>query len=137
MQMLTDASALIALVNPQDQHHQSAQTAADKLAQEPLVTTIQCFTETTRLASGRNVKFPDLTIYHHLINGFIELHYPTAAETNRAVELVFKYRTVPMSFADASLIAAAENLNQRRIFTYDRDFQIYRINDRDPVEIIR
>lgn len=42
-----------------------------------------------------------------------------------------------MSFADASLIAAAETLRQRRIFTYDSDFDIYKLNDRDAVEVIK
>jgi uncharacterized protein len=31
-----------------------------------------------------------------------------------------------MNLADASLVATAETLNQRQIFTLDRDFHIYR-----------
>lgn len=134
--MLTDASALVALLNPHDQYHQPALNAVAKSYEDPLVTTIQCFTEATRMVSGKNVRYPDLTIYQRLESGLIQLHYPGPAEIQRAVALVRKYRDTPMSFADASLIAAAETLNQRRIFTYDSDFQIYRINDRHPVEVV-
>ncbi|MDE2732842.1 MAG: hypothetical protein OXI72_00505 [Gemmatimonadota bacterium] len=39
-----------------------------------------------------------------------------------------QYRDAPMDFADASLVAVAENRNLRTIFTIDRkDFAIYRI----------
>lgn len=134
--MLTDASALVALLNTRDQYHQPALNTIGRNRQDPLVTTIQCFTEATRMVSGKNVRYPDLTIYQRLESGLIQLHYPDPAEILRAVALVRKYRDTPMSFADASLIAAAETLHQRRIFTYDSDFQIYRINDRYPVEAV-
>lgn len=47
-----------------------------------------------------------------------------------------RYRNVPMDFADASLVAAAETLRTRRIFTIDGDFCVYRVNDRDLFEVI-
>jgi len=38
-----------------------------------------------------------------------------------------QYATLPMDFADASLVVAAERLNLRRVFTLDRrDFLLYR-----------
>ena len=41
--------------------------------------------------------------------------------------LMTQYATLPMDFADASLVVAAERLNLRRIFTLDRrDFLLYR-----------
>lgn len=135
--MLTDASALIALFHSHDNDHDKAMKVTRQRPDEPLVTTLPCFTEATRLVSGRNVKFPDLTIYQYLDSGYIQIHLPTQAEIHRTAALVLKYKTTPMSFADASLIAAAEALNQRRIFTYDSDFYIYQINDRHPVEVIR
>ena len=38
-----------------------------------------------------------------------------------------EYIHVPMDFADASLVAVAENYNLRTIFTLDSDFAVYRI----------
>jgi uncharacterized protein len=46
---------------------------------------------------------------------------------SRAFELMQRYADVPMDFADASLVAAAEALNARKVFTIDRkDFAVYR-----------
>lgn len=47
-----------------------------------------------------------------------------------------KYKDTPMDLADASLVAAAEQLNLKRIFTLDSDFYVYRINDRDAFEVV-
>ena len=41
--------------------------------------------------------------------------------------LMTQYATLPMDFADASLVVAGERLNLRRVFTLDRrDFLLYR-----------
>lgn len=47
-----------------------------------------------------------------------------------------RYRDVPMDLADASLVAIAEVLNQRQIFTLDRDFYIYRLCGNQSFEIV-
>ncbi|HET7231314.1 MAG TPA: hypothetical protein VFJ16_14995 [Longimicrobium sp.] len=38
--------------------------------------------------------------------------------------------------ADASLVAAAERLNQRRVFTVDRHFYIYRQQQGQAFEVV-
>ena len=43
--------------------------------------------------------------------------------------LMEKYQDRPMDLADASLVAAAERLGIRQVFTVDGDFQIYRLAD--------
>lgn len=50
--------------------------------------------------------------------------------------LMEQYRDIPMDLADASLVATAESLNQRRIFTLDRDFQIYRFRGNQSFEVV-
>ena len=57
-------------------------------------------------------------------------------EFMRMSALMEKYKDIPMDFADASLVAAAERLGTNRIFTLDSDFYIYRINGRKHFEII-
>jgi predicted nucleic acid-binding protein len=50
-----------------------------------------------------------------------------ADDIPRIKELMGKYRDLPMDFADAALVRAAERERVRQIFTLDRrDFQIYR-----------
>ncbi len=53
------------------------------------------------------------------------------------VILMAKYQDTPMDLADASLIAVAERLSLRRIFTIDTDFYVYRLSDGSTLEIIR
>ena len=56
----------------------------------------------------------------------LRLHRTTEEETLRALTLMEQYRDVPMDLADATLMAAAESLRIEHIFTFDRDFFIYR-----------
>ena len=46
----------------------------------------------------------------------------------RAFELMELYSDHPMDLADASLVAAAESIGTRKVFTVDRnDFETYRV----------
>ncbi|MEE8586481.1 MAG: hypothetical protein V3T83_16690 [Acidobacteriota bacterium] len=47
-----------------------------------------------------------------------------------------KYQDLPMDLADATLVAAAEALHVKRVFTLDRDFRVYRFRNRQAFEII-
>ena len=46
------------------------------------------------------------------------------------------YRNVPMDLADATLVALAESLGERRVFTVDSDFLIYRTRDGEAFELV-
>lgn len=54
----------------------------------------------------------------------IELDQP---DIERIKQLMQKYRDVPMDFADAALVCAAERGQLTRILTFDRHFEIYRL----------
>lgn len=46
----------------------------------------------------------------------------------RAAVLMERYASLPMDYADATLVALAERLGTDRVFTLDRrDFEIYRV----------
>lgn len=47
-----------------------------------------------------------------------------------------KDRDVPMDFADASLVAAAETLELTRIFTFDSHFYAHRIGAKRAFDIV-
>jgi predicted nucleic acid-binding protein len=47
-----------------------------------------------------------------------------------------KYSDVPMSLADATLVALAEMRNIRRVFTLDSDFTVYRFRGRGGFRLI-
>jgi predicted nucleic acid-binding protein len=62
----------------------------------------------------------------------------TLSETGtiRAFELMEKYRDTPMDLADATLVALAEQLDCKTIFTLDGDFQIYKFKNRAAFKIV-
>jgi len=59
-----------------------------------------------------------------------------AKAVERARNLMEKYSDVPMSLADASLVALAELRNLTMIFTLDSDFSVYRFRGRRLFELI-
>lgn len=50
--------------------------------------------------------------------------------------LMRKYGDSPMDLADASLVAAAERLDVRRVFTLDRHFHAYRMNRGHAFDVV-
>jgi len=50
--------------------------------------------------------------------------------------LMRQYADTPMDFADASLVALAETLDTRTVFTVDRHFHAYQVNGKDHFIVI-
>lgn len=75
-------------------------------------------------------------LWRYIGEGALHLHHLKEVEQKRMRELMEQYRDTPMDLADASLVATAEALNQRRIFTLDSDFRIYRFFGAQAFEIV-
>jgi predicted nucleic acid-binding protein len=71
-----------------------------------------------------------------LERGDLQLVALDDALQKRTRALMTKYRDTPMDLADASLVAVAEELDISRMFTLDRDFQIYRWKGRRKFEVV-
>ena len=54
----------------------------------------------------------------------------------RSATLMDKYADRPMDLAAATLVALAEHRGERRIFTLDADFTIYRIHGRTRFDVV-
>ena len=55
----------------------------------------------------------------------------------RVRKLLDKHADLPMDFADATLVALAEELDCTSVFTTDRaDFSVYRVKGRKPFRIV-
>ena len=133
--ILTDAGPLVALIDVNDQHHAACFAMASRMPEEPLLTTWPCFTEAMHLLGRGGYHYQArLWDLHHAEKLF--LHPLTPAETTRMAELMEQYHDAPMDLADASLVATAERLAHRRVFTIDRQFYIYRLNDGSALEIV-
>lgn len=123
--ILVDTGPLVALFNPKDNYHPRCLDILQSL-QEPLLTTVPVLTEAFHLlipgskrasALGAFVQKKGITVWM-LDDGSLLT----------ALLLMEKYADIPMDFADASLVTAAQMLDIQRVFTIDRnDFLTYRI----------
>ncbi|QCS49754.1 PIN domain-containing protein [Picosynechococcus sp. PCC 11901] len=132
---LCDASALIALINRND-NNQSRCAAVLSRLQAPLVTTWSCFTEAMHLLGRYGGWLAQQELWSYVADELLVLHVSNEAEQRRMQQLMEQYRDVPMDLADASLATAAEVLNQKTIFTLDRDFYIYRLPGNQPFDVV-
>ena len=68
-------------------------------------------------------------LWELLRTGLLILHEISPEEREQMSHFMEKYRDQPMDLADASIVAAAERLGTRRLFTLDSDFHVYRLAD--------
>ena len=133
---LTDAGPLIALLDRTERHHRTCTAALQELPPEPMLTTWPCFTEAMYLLGQAGGHRYQAALWNLRTGGRLLLHDLTAPEIDRTLMLMDKYSDVPMDLADASLVAVAESLSHRRVFTLDRHFHIYRLANRSVLETI-
>jgi predicted nucleic acid-binding protein len=133
---LTDAGPLVALINRREEKHAVCAATVQTLPRRPLLTTWPCFTEAMYLLGVAGGYAYQAGLWRMRTGGRLALHDLTPAETDRAAELMVKYRDTPMDLADASLVAVAETSNVRQVFTLDRHFRIYRLANGSVLEPI-
>jgi predicted nucleic acid-binding protein len=132
---LTDAGALVALVD-KNQPQNARCRATFAVLSLPLITTWSAFTEAMYLVYRIGGWPLQRNVWSYVEEGILQIHSSTAAEQARMRQLMEQYRDTPMDLADASLVATAEILNLRLIFTLDRDFYVYRINNTGVFEVV-
>ncbi len=133
--ILCDASPLIALINQSDINHTRCVNALSSLS-APLITTWPCFTEAMYLLGRYGGWSAQQELWGYLADQILVIHFNGEDEQARMQVLMEQYRDLPMDLADASLVVAAEMLNQKRIFTLDRDFKIYRFKGNQPFDVL-
>jgi len=123
--ILVDTGPLVALFDRKDKEHDRCVRALKSL-REPLITTIPVLTETFYMlgpASRESDRLKDFIERRGLSLWFFD-----SGSLNRAFELMEIYAGHPMDLADASLVASAELLGTRKVFTVDRrDFETYKV----------
>ena len=131
--MLLDAGPLVALMDPREMHHAWAKAAFGRL-RLPLPTCQAVITETCFLLSDQPM--PLAAFRRHVRAGHFVDTLDFVRFVPRVMELMERYANVPMSFADACLVALAESTSDARVFTLDRDFLIYRRHDDKPLTLL-
>jgi predicted nucleic acid-binding protein len=74
--------------------------------------------------------------FHLLGSGLLEVDFSLIAEREALWKLIHKYRNLPMSLADASLVRLAELHPGGSIFTLDSHFRVYRKHGRQTIPVI-
>lgn len=135
--ILTDTGAIFALLNANDRHHsRCAEALAHMPNDQTMITTLPCIAESLYLLGRRGGYAYQARLWRLIRSNDIILHGYSPAEVSRMDRLMEQYADTPMDLADASLIAAAETLNLRQVFTIDTDFYIYRLSDGSALEVI-
>ena len=129
--ILSDVGPLIALFDKDDKHHDTIKDYI-KRNRVKFVSTIAVITEVTYMLDF-NVK-AQISFLEWISQGGIIIHTINQKEIIRIIELSKKYQDVPMDFADATLVVAAEQTGIREIISIDSDFEIYRLFKREKIE---
>jgi len=133
---LTDAGALVALLDADDPYHTACVAAAQRLPAGPLLTTWVCFAEAMYLLGSVGGYRYQAALWSLRATGRVVLHDLTPAEADRMAVLMAQYQDTPMDLADASLVVVAESRTLRRVFTTDSDFYVYRLADGSALEVV-
>jgi predicted nucleic acid-binding protein len=122
---VVDTGPLVALFDPKDREHARC-VAALKALRGRLYATVPVLTQAFHLLQPASIGSDRLRDF--VVNGGLSLWFLDNDTTRRSFELMEQYADHPMDLADASLVAAAESLDTRTMFTLDRrNFTRYRI----------
>ena len=133
-ELLLDTGAFVALVDRSEKRHADCVAALESWT-GAIVTTEAVVTETLHLVGPR--WSAQKVCVEFLLRGAFLLVPLSRAALERVSALMERYRNVPMDFADATLVALAEELATDRVFTLDRrGFSTYRLNRRKAFQIV-
>lgn len=133
--ILADSGFWVALFNPRDRFHAPAVVAAARHEREGFITTQAVVTEASYLLAARRHPGLAANFIAALFDASVELFEPGREALPRAARLMSQYLSLPMDYADASLLLLAEHLGHGRILTTDqRDFGSYRWKNHYPFD---
>ncbi len=133
-ELLLDTGALVSLLDrSQSRHREFVEFFVGWEGR--VVSSEAVLTEASHLLSRapRGVE----TCIEFFLRGGATLVPSSAAALGRCRQLVRKYGDLPMDYADASLVALAEELETDLVLTTDRtDFEIYRWGGRNAFRVV-
>ena len=133
MTVLVDTGVLVALIDPDTQEHQWAQDRSKRLPQ-PFLTSEPVLTEAAFVLARDGYDADELFALAEA--GVVRVGLRFEEERAALRELMARYREVPMSLADATLVRLAELNENSRVFTLDADFRIYRRHRNKVISVL-
>ncbi len=131
--ILFDAGPLTALLNPNDRSHDWAREQFRRLP-TPLLTTEPVLAETFHLL--RRDRCDADEVFALADEGILKVGLRFEDEQASLRQLMARYREVPMSLADATLVRLSELHGDSRVFTLDADFLIYRRHGNKVIPVL-
>lgn len=132
MALILDTGVLLAFVDTRQSAHKAATTAIKQHG--PPFLTVESVLSELGFLLRRDRMSPALAV-ELVTDGGIEVVPVLERSAERIRELMRAYATVPMSLADACLVALSELRREAPIATFDSDFHIYRRFRHDPVPL--
>jgi predicted nucleic acid-binding protein len=131
--VIVDAGPLVAYFDRDSQHHDWVRGQASRL--EPgWLTTEPALGEAAHLLRRARV-LPD-QLLDLVEQRLVQVPFRIEEEVGALRRLLRRYRAVPMSLADASLVRLSELYEDCQVLTLDKDFLIYRRFDRRPIPVL-
>lgn len=132
--MLIDTGPLVAVFDKRDGSHAICLEIVKNI-KTPFITTLPVVTEAFYLL--RYSWHTQNKLWEAVEEGLLRIYNIDANMLRRCRELMGRYQDLPMDFADASLVAAAEAENIITIFTLDhKDFKIYKTKSGNPFKLL-
>ena len=133
-ELLLDTGALVSLLDRSQSGHERFRRFFSQW-EAPVVSTEAVLTEAThllgRVAGGRGA------CIDFFLSGGAILVPANASSIRRCRELVERFADLPMDYADATLVALAEELDTNLVLTTDRrDFAVYRLGGRGRFRVV-
>ena len=133
---LVDTGAIVALVNRDDRYHTAA---ADwfRSFRGQLLTTDAVVTETAYVLAASPAHQRAALVWFERARSAGLLRVEPVSDYAALAGVVARYASLPCDFADATLIALAEQTGVTAIATIDqRDFSVYRVRGRKRFRIL-
>lgn len=138
---LCDTAPLVALFGKDDPNRTRYREIMSTLSTPP-ITTWACVAEAMHLLGKYGGHAAQDKLWAFIESGNLTIHEHSASECGRMRFLMRQYSDTRgthdsgSDLADASLVAAAETLQETRIFTLDSDFRVYRLHGREAFKIV-
>jgi predicted nucleic acid-binding protein len=133
---LVDTGAVVALVNRADRHHAAAMEWFAGY-RGVLLTTEAVITETAYVLAASRPHQRAALLWFQRARAASLLQVEPVADHAVLDDIIARYSTLPCDYADATLIALAEQTGVTVIATIDqRDFSVYRLRTRKPFRIV-
>ena len=133
--VIVDTGPIVALLDADEAHHEWARTRFAAL-RPPLLTCEAVLSEASFLLqrAGADPSLPVTLVGQ----GALRVVAPISSESDATAvgRLIRRYRSVPMSFADACLVRLVEGIDNASIMTLDSDFRIYRQAGRRVIPLL-